>query len=110
MRDRRPSYAVLWRLDDGPVCAGRLEVDDHAVTLTGRSRDGDPTVITVARGRIAALWIGRGGRERIDGRPSLVLRRDHGDDPILITEAIGIGGIVELADRLSASPVTAAAP
>ncbi len=97
-----PSYAVLWRSGNGPVFAGRLELSRLRLLLVGRSRAGERAAVEVPTEEIARIHIGRGREERIDGRPSLVLELEDAE-PLMLTDAIGIGAVRELADRLGST-------
>lgn len=97
------SYAVLWRSGTGSVHAGRIDLDSRHVRLVGANRAGDRETIEVPRERIARVRVGRDDHERIERRASLVVELLQGE-PVLLTDALGVGAVGELADRLSPSP------
>jgi hypothetical protein len=95
------SYAVLWRTADQPPCAGELELDDRRLRLEGRCRDGGQTSLEIPYEEIESAFVGRGARERIDGRPTLIVE-SHGAPRLLVTSAVGLGIIHEMVERLGA--------
>jgi hypothetical protein len=95
---RRPSYAVLWREPDGVVCSGALQLGPERLRLGGNCRDGRSREHEIAYGDVTSTRIGRAPGERIDGRSTLIL--EAGGATLLITSAVGLGMIHEMAERL----------
>ena len=67
------SYAVAWQNGDGRQHAGRLDVGPHSVRLEGGSAVDDMLYADLTDVRIT-----RDPAERLSGRPTLVLREEHG--------------------------------
>lgn len=97
------SYAVIWRVADGPVCAGQLALVREGFLLDGADRTGERMSEAVGSGEIASVTIGRAREERVDGRVSLVLERADGER-LVIASALGVGLIHEIAERLNNPP------
>jgi len=95
------SYAVTWLDRRGRVHAGKLELGPEALTLEGGSARK-----TLRYDELADVHVGRGLDERLQGRPSLVLRR--GADETLYVASVGSpSAVVEIAERLAALGVGA---
>jgi hypothetical protein len=96
------SYAVLWSEPSEPVEAGKLELDPSGLRFEGSS--GSRRALHVHRvsyEEIEAVHVGRGGPERLGGRPALVLDLFAGG-PLRIGSIAGGGLLNELAERLGA--------
>jgi hypothetical protein len=93
------TYAVLWRCDRLPVHAGQLELLPRGFQLEGADRSGAATVELVAAEEIVSVYIGRVADDRVDGRSALVVERSAAER-LLITSAIGLGLVHELADEI----------
>lgn len=98
------SYGVVWREGSGPLAAGKLELLPRGVRLDGL--DGSHEI---AYEGLAAVRVGRTAGERIDGRPSVVLVRAHGD-PVTIATVAQPSLVGEIAERLTAMQLDAAPP
>lgn len=99
----QPSYAVIWREGDGPVFAGKLELEADRLYLEGSGPEGALRRLEILFADLAAVRIGRAPAERIGGRPSLTLeRRDHG--PVHIGEVEGLGVVLDLGHVLAELP------
>ena len=96
-----PSYAVLWREEDGSVCSGELELGEEALRLDGTCRFRASCTHEVRYRRISRVRIGRAVRERIDGRAALVIELGR-EQKLLVTSTVGLGMIHEIAERLNA--------
>jgi hypothetical protein len=94
------TYGIVWREGDLPPVTGRLEllptllrfeggVNSHAVT-----RELDYASLTAVR-------VGRSARERMDGRPTIILERRSGL-PITIATVAQPSLVSEIAERLTA--------
>lgn len=93
------TYAVIWRVGDGCVCAGRLALTREGFLLAGADRTGTASSETIDSADISSIRIGRARDERIDGRVSLVVERTDGEQ-LVVASALGVGLIHEIADRL----------
>lgn len=97
------TYAVKWREADGHTFVGRLALGAHALHLIGRMRGADgPTVDRrIGYSELRGVRIGRGGAERVDGRPALVV--EGSDGAYLVVDAgMGMPMVHEVVDRLGA--------
>lgn len=96
------SYAVVWQddLDDGapPLYAGKLELDEGRLRLEGVSRAGRTCLRTVRYDEVGDVHMAK-ARERIAGRPTLVVERAEGR-PLRVGTVEGRGFLPELADAL----------
>ena len=87
------SYAVVWREEEGPLRIGRLELQPDRVLLDGG------LVCRLPYSEIEEARVGRCPRERIAGRPTLLVRLRSGPGVAIAT--IGApGALAELAERL----------
>ncbi len=100
----RKSYGVVWREGTRPLARGKLELLSHAVRLEGMA-GAEPTTREIAYDYLAEIHIGRSAKERICGRPSLVLAPRTGDT-LSIASVAQSGVVAELAERLSALQVS----
>ena len=92
------TYAVVWREGDGPVGSGRLEVHARDVVLDG-AVEGEAVVRRIPIAELKSIRVGRGGEDRLSGRPSLVLEPVEG--PVIRVASVEQPGIVaELAKLL----------
>jgi hypothetical protein len=94
------SYGVVWREANDHLARGSLELLPRALRLDGMAGC-DRAGRELRYADLAAVHVGRGAAERIDGRPSLVLQPRLGP-PISIASVAEPGAIGELADRLGA--------
>jgi hypothetical protein len=94
------SYAVIWRENDGPLFAGRLDLSDEQFCLDGTSCDGHASHETIPFAELSEVDVGRGRDERLDGRPSIRVARRHGV-PLRLGSVDGRGALVELVDLLT---------
>ncbi|HUK94012.1 MAG TPA: hypothetical protein VLU96_03040 [Gaiellaceae bacterium] len=97
------SYGVVWRKGTGPLAAGKLELLPHGLRLEGLEGSSE-----VAYENLAGVRVGRTTDERIDGRPSVVLDRVHGD-PVTIATVAQPSLVGEIAERLAALQLDASA-
>jgi hypothetical protein len=93
------TYAVLWRSEGRRVYAGQLELLLQGFQLEGADRSGAGTFELVVAEDIVSVRIGRVADDRVDGRSALVVERSAGER-LLITSAIGLGLVHELADEI----------
>ena len=94
------SYAVLWSEPRQPVRAGKLELEPTGLRLEGKlGARGGTEVHRVFYEDIEAVHVGRERRERLSGRPSLVIELAVGG-PLRIGSVQGLGVLSELAERL----------
>ena len=92
------SIPVIWREHGSPPLAGRLDVDADGLHLDGGSRL-DRRTRHLPFAAIASARIGRGDRDRIDGRPAIVLELTTGP-PVSLVGFDRPGGALELLHRL----------
>jgi len=93
------SYAVLWSEPQQPVRAGKLELEPTGLHLEGSLGERGSEVHRVFYEDIEAVHVGRDRRERLSGRPALVLELAVGG-PLRIGSVQGLGMLSELAERL----------
>jgi hypothetical protein len=98
------TYGVVWREGPGPLATGKLELLSHGLRLDGLERSYE-----LAYEDLSAVRVGRTTNERIDGRPSVVLERLHGD-PVTIATVAQPSLVGEIAERLAALQLNAAPP
>ena len=96
----RPSYAVIWREGDGPVFAGKLELETDRLYLEGSGPEGALRRLGILFADLAGVRIGRAPAERMGGRPSLTLDR-RGREPVHIGEVGGLGVVLDLGHFLA---------
>jgi len=88
------SFAVLWSESSLPARAGKLVLDDSALSF-----EGPGFVHRVFYEDIESVHVGRGNGERMAGRPALVLDLAVGG-PLRIGSLEGLGVLSELAERM----------
>ena len=88
------SFAVLWGEQDHAPAAGKLELESAALHF-----EGSHLQHRVFYEDIEAVRVARDRRERLAGRPALVLDLAVGG-PLRIGSLGGIGMLTELAERL----------
>jgi hypothetical protein len=96
------SYAVVWRVGDGPVRAGKLELDRYGFVLEGVvGTNGERRSLThrVDYEDILAVRVGRASTERIVGQPVLVVELAVGG-PLAVGSIDGPGTLHELGEQL----------
>jgi len=98
------SYGVVWRKGSEPLTAGKLELLPQSLRLDGLERSCEVTYES-----LSSVRVGRTADERIDGRPSVVLERLHGD-PVTIATVAQPSLVGEIAERLAALQLDAAGP
>ena len=96
------TYAVKWREPDGQTFIGRLALGPRALRLDGRRRGVEEPAVNrrFGYGELRGLRMGRGGAERLDGRPALVVERPGG---VYLVADAGMGAPIlqELVERLA---------
>ena len=99
----RDRYAALWCEDGGAPLAGLLEVGPAAIRFEGRSTDRQ-ALRRVGFDEIRSSHLARGARERVSGRPAIVL--DVGRRDAIRISTPEPGALHELLDALTlaASP------
>jgi hypothetical protein len=96
----RSSQAVAWRVSNGPVHSGKLELGADELTLEGADADGRLARVRLTYDNLLAVRIGRNGEDRVNGAYALVLERESA--PALHVSAVGSAGAVfELGDLLA---------
>jgi hypothetical protein len=99
----KTTYAVVWRDGDAPIASGRLEFHARSITLAGAS-NGRPVDREVGFAEVSSVRVGRARKDRLDGKPTLVLEREGRDD-LRVAPLSAPGILAELAHRLAALPV-----
>jgi hypothetical protein len=87
------AHAVIWSSDVGRG-AGRLELRDDRLELSGRNRR-----LSIAFSELTAVSIGRDRADRLLGMPVLVLARAV-DTTVRIAALEGPGLLYELAEQI----------
>jgi hypothetical protein len=93
------SYGVIWQEGGLEPVAGKLEIGLDFLRLEGSGRD-RLAVCALAFGDLTGIRIGRERRERLDGRPTLLLERSGGET-IRIAGLAQAGIVTEIAERLA---------
>jgi len=88
------TYAVLWSEPSLELEAGRLELDRESIRFDGAR------VRRVYYGDIAQVRIGHHARDRLQGRPALVVDLLDGGS-LRIGSVNGVGTVAELAEELT---------
>jgi hypothetical protein len=96
----RTSYGVVWREGTLPLATGKLELLPRAVRLDGMM-GGVPTTREIGYDLLSEIRVGRSTKDRIDGRPTLVLAPRTGD-AYAIASVAQAGVIAEIAEKLAA--------
>jgi hypothetical protein len=93
----RTSYGVIWQ-NGGTLNAGKLELAPGAVRLEGTSPDGT-VAYELPYADLAGVHIARGGAERLENRPTLVLEQVGGAE-LKVASVAQSGIVAELAERI----------
>ncbi len=93
------TYGVLWSENDGPEFAGRLELADGTVRLTG-SAAGRPSRLDLRYDEVAEVFLERSAPRRHDWAPALVLLT-HAGDRVEIGSLQGLGALHEVTARVA---------
>jgi len=93
------TYAVIWSDTGDAFAVGKLELGANALRFEGSSETGTPHVHRVPYAEIASVHVERGGRERLRGKPTLVLELSGGGR-LRIGSVDGPGILTELVERL----------
>ena len=95
------TYAVKWREPDGRTFIGRLALGPYALRLDGRLRGAEEPPVNRRFDYEELHGLRSGSRERLDGRPALVVERTDG---AYLVAGAGMGApiVQELVDRLTA--------
>jgi hypothetical protein len=94
------SYAVLWSEPLRDVEAGKLELEPGSLRFEGSRGPRGRRVHRVYYDDIDGVRIGHRPRERLHGRPALVIDLAEGG-PLRIGSVDGVGTVSELADELT---------
>lgn len=97
----------MWREGSLPIGSGKLELLATALRLDGMA-GGRPAARQITYESLTTVRVGRSATERISGRPSLILERRNGL-PITIASISQPGVVAEIAERLAAAGLGAAA-
>jgi hypothetical protein len=93
----RRTYAVTWQEPETASHSGKLEFLSHGLSLEGSNGDG-PLSVLVPYDELLGMQIAP-VRERLDGRPTLVLERATGR--LRIASVVQPGVVSELAERVA---------
>ncbi|MGD0272957.1 MAG: hypothetical protein ABSB96_04415 [Gaiellaceae bacterium] len=93
------SYGVVWQENDRAPVAGKLELDSVRLRLEGNDCD-HLAVCLLPICELIGVGVGRENRDRLDGRPTLLLERSNGD-MIRIAALTQAGIVAEIAERLA---------
>jgi hypothetical protein len=93
---RSTGYAAVWQ-DGGPAMAGRVLVDESALDFDGAGR-GRHASRHIPYKAIASSRLGREPKDRVGGRPALVLELVGGEVIRIATPEIG--ALTELAEAV----------
>src|SRR5262249_46392941 len=92
------SYAITWQEPGGAPHSGKLEVRASGIRLEGRN-GGGPVSLLVPYAELVGLSVAP-SRERLGGRPTLVLGRDGGAD--IRVASVGAAGVIsEVAEQVA---------
>ena len=94
------SYAVLWCEPRRAVAAGKLELEPKSLRFEGSACPLPARVHRVYYEDIDRVRIAHQPRERLHGRPAVVLDLAEGG-PLRIGAVDGVGTVRELADELT---------
>jgi len=101
------SYAVLWSEPGRPTRAGKLELEPTGLRLEGSLGErATREVHRIFYEDVETVHVGRSNRERIAGRPSLVIDLAVGG-PLRIGSLQGLGVLSDLAEQLGHLTATA---
>jgi len=92
------SYGVVWQQNNRPPVAGELELDPSRLRLEGNDRS-ELAVYALPFRDLIGVRVGRESRDRLDGRPTLLLERSNGDT--LRIASLQHGVVCEIAERLA---------
>lgn len=95
----KTSYAVSWKESDGNVATGMLDLLPLGFRL--RPSDDRIAVAEIHYEDLAAIRIGRGPDDELEGKPALVLER-RSAPPIRVASVAELGLASELAHRMAA--------
>jgi hypothetical protein len=93
------SYAVIWRLGDGPVSAGKLVLGTTGLQLETGAPGGRLSAQRIRYADLASVDKATTA-ERLHGRPTTVVRRKE-RAPLAISALDGPGSAHELGERLA---------
>jgi hypothetical protein len=93
------SYGVVWQENDAAPVAGKLEIDSARLRLEGNDCD-HLSARTLPIADLVAVRIGRESRERLDGRPTLLLEFSN-IGTVRIAALTQAGIVAEIAERLA---------
>jgi hypothetical protein len=92
------SYGVIWQ-NGGQLRAGKLELVASGIRLECAGDDGEAVVVELPYVGLCGVRVARGGVDRLDGRPTLVLEQANGDH-VRVASVAESGVVSELAARL----------
>lgn len=90
------SFSVVWSVDAGPQQAGRLDLGEDALSLSGGSRQA-PKELELPFKAIDSVRVARGANERLARRSTVVLDlRDGRALSIAGLATVGLSELIEL--------------
>lgn len=98
LRSMGRSYAVTWKDASGARESGALTAGEHAIRLRGA------TLREIPYEQVAAVALGRGTGERLEGRTTVVLGLRDGNR-VLIAPVADRAALLELVEQLSTPDV-----
>jgi hypothetical protein len=98
---RIPSYAVVWKKDDGLVVPGQLRLEGDGIRLAGAVA-GKPEEHALSYRSLAGVRLGHGPDERLQGQPSMLVELRSLERYVIATIG-GFGVLTELADEITAA-------
>ena len=93
------SYGVVWQQNNRPPVPGELELDSSRLRLEGNDCS-ELAVYDLPFSELIGVCVGRECGDRLDGRPTLLLKRSNGDT-IRIASLTQAGIVCEIAERLA---------
>ncbi len=93
------SYGVVWQENEREPVAGKLELDLPRLRLEGNDC-GKLAVYALSFRDLIGVRVGRESCDRLDGRPTLLLKRSNGDT-IRIASLTQAGIVAEISERLA---------
>jgi hypothetical protein len=93
------TYAVVWRINDGSDCTGRLELVPGLIQLAGVDDDATDVLVNVLLDDLDSVLLERDASPRCGWEPAVVLVT-RGGDRLAIGSLEGLGALHELAESI----------
>ena len=94
------TYAVTWKEPGLPRHAGKLELREHELSHEGSNTGSGPLTVLVPYDELVELRLAS-SRQRLDGRPTLVLDRGGARGGLRLASIAAPGSLSEIADQLA---------